>query len=127
MITAAGRMLMTLGRGILRQTKHLSPYKSTTVTKDIIKKKGNKKLKSIGTGFTGIKNSAAGTIKTKQEFTPIARYANRGLKKIGVSATNRAKTIAGYNTGYKHVRRNKKRYASAVAGAAAWDMMSDDS
>jgi hypothetical protein len=123
MITAAGRMLMTFGRGMLRQTKHLSPYKSTTVSKVI----GKGKKAKTETTFGGIKNTAAKTMKTKQEFTPLGRYANKGMEKVGISATTRAKTIAGYNTGYKHVRRNKKRYASAVAGAAAWDMMSDDS
>jgi hypothetical protein len=123
MITAAGKMLMTFGRGMLRQTKHLSPYKSTTVSKVI----GKGKKARTETTFGGIKNTAAKTMKTKQEFTPLGRYANKGMEKVGISATTRAKTIAGYNTGYKHVRRNKKRYASAVAGAAAWDMMSDDS
>jgi hypothetical protein len=123
MITAAGKMLMTFGRGMLRQTKHLSPYKSTTVSKVI----GKGKKAKTETTFGGIKNTAAKTMKTKQEFTPLGRYANKGMEKVGISATTRAKTIAGYNTGYKHVRRNKKRYASAVAGAAAWDMMSDDS
>jgi|TARA_R110001606_G_scaffold125938_1_gene259615 hypothetical protein len=123
MISAAGKMLMTFGRGMLRQTKHLSPYKSTTVSKVI----GKGKKAKTETTFGGIKNTAAKTMKTKQEFTPLGRYANKGMEKVGISATTRAKTIAGYNTGYKHVRRNKKRYASAVAGAAAWDMMSDDS
>jgi len=123
MITAAGKMLMTFGRGMLRQTKHLSPYKSTTVSKVI----GKGKKARTETTFGGIKNTAAKTMKTKQEFTPLGRYANKGMEKVGISATNRARTITGYNTGYKHVRRNKKRYASAVAGAAAWDMMSDDS
>jgi hypothetical protein len=123
MITAAGRMLMTFGRGMLRQTKHLSPYKSTTVSKKI----GKGKKARTETTFTGIKERAAKTMKTKQEFTPLGSYANKGMEKVGISATNRTRALAGYNTGYKHIRRNKKRYASAVAGAAAWDMMSDDS
>ena len=123
MITAAGRMLMTFGRGMLRQTKHLSPYKSTTVSKVI----GKGKKARTQTTFTGINERAAKTMKTKQEFTSLGKYANKGMEKVGISATNRTRALAGYNTGYKHVRRNKKRYASAVAGAAAWDMMSDDS
>ena len=123
MITAAGRMLMTLGRGMLRQTKHLSPYKSTTVSKVI----GKGKKARTQTTFTGINERAAKTMKTKQEFTPLGKYANKGMEKVSISATNRTRALAGYNTGYKHVRRNKKRYASAVVGAAAWDMMSDDS
>ena len=125
MITAAGRMLMTFGKGILRQTKHLSPYKSTTtVTGKGLKDKTGKFRK---TSFGMSKNPHSKTMKTNQGFTTLGSYANKGMEKVGISATNRAKTIAGYNTGYKHIRRNKKRYASAVAGAAAWDMMSDDS
>ena len=93
MITAAGKMLMTLGRGMLRQTKHLSPYKST---------------------------------KGKKGFSALGKYTNKGMQKVGFSATNRAKTIAGLNTGFKHVRKHKKRYGSAVAGAAVWDIMDND-
>ena len=47
MITAAGKMLWQFGRGAVRQTKHLSPFTTKRVTKDVIKKG----KKSIGTGF----------------------------------------------------------------------------
>jgi hypothetical protein len=119
MITAAGKMLMTFGRGMLRQTKHLSPYKSTTVSKKI----GKGKTARTETTFGGIKERQAKTMKTKQEFTTLGRYANKGMEKVGISATNRTRAIAGYNTGYKHLRRNKKRYAAGVAGAAIWDFL----
>ena len=118
MITAAGKMLMTFGRGILRQTKHLSPYKSTTTVTG--------KGKKTKTSFTAINERAAKTMKTKQEFTTLGRYANKGMEKIGIGGTKRAQAIGGYNTAYKHIRRNKKRYAAALGGAAAWDLMSDD-
>jgi hypothetical protein len=121
MITAAGKMLMTFGRGMLRQTKHLSPYKSTTtVTGKGLKDKTGKFRK---TSFTAINERAAKTMKTKQEFTTLGRYANKGMEKVGIGATKRAQVIAGYNTGYKHLRRNKKRYAAGVAGAAIWDFL----
>ena len=122
MITAAGRMLMTFGRGMLRQTKHLSPYKTSVTTKVI----GTGKKATTQSSFMGIKNTAAKTMKTKQDFSGLGKYSNKGLKKIGVSATKRNQIVSGYNTGYKHLSRNKKRYASALGGAAAWDMMSDD-
>ena len=121
MITAAGRMLMQFGRGALRQTKRLSPYKSTL--EKGVKSKFRKKK---GTAFTGIKGRAAKTIKTKQELTAIGSGINRSLKGLGVSATKRRQALYGYQSGYKHLAKHKKLYGAGVTGAAAWDILDRD-
>jgi len=118
MIPGAIRMLSYLTRGALRQTKRLSPYKSTV-------EKGVKSTfrKKKGTGFTGIKERSSKTMKTKQELTAIGSGINRGLKAFGASAGTRRKALTGYNLGYKHVRKHKKLYGAGVAGATAWDFL----
>ena len=128
MAYAAGAMALMryLTKGALRQTKLLSPYKSSKVYADGVKVKKGKKLKNIKTGFVGIKDKTSKTMKTKQELTMIGSGINRGLKSVGVSARNRSKALAGYNTGYKHLRKNKKLYGSAVAGGVAFDIFDDD-
>ena len=120
MAYAAGAMALMryLTKGALRQTKRLSPYKSTTtVTGKGLKDKTGKFRK---TSFMGIKDKTSKTMKTKQELTAIGSGINKGLKTVGVSARNRSKALAGYNTGYKHLRKNKKLYGSAVAGGVAF-------
>ena len=128
MAYAAGAMALMryLTKGALRQTKLLSPYKSSKVYADGVKVKKGKKLKNIKTGFEASKDKHSKTMKTKQEFTMIGSGINKGLKGLGFSATNRSKAIAGYNTGYKHLRKNKKLYGSAVAGGVAFDIFDDD-
>jgi len=118
MITAAGRMLMKFGRGALRQTKRLSPYKSS-LDKGVKSKFRKKK----GTAFTGIKSRSAKTMKTQEELTTIGSGINKGMKKLGFSATKRRQALYGYNRGYKHLARNKKLYGAGVTGAAAWDFL----
>ena len=114
----AARLLWTMTKGALRQTKRLSPYKSTL-------EKGVKSTfrKKKGTGFTGIKGRAAKTMKTKQELTAVGSGINRSLKVLGASASTRSKALYGYQRGYKHVAKHKKLYGAGVAGAAAWDFL----
>ena len=120
MAYAAGAMALMryLTKGALRQTKRLSPYKST------VEKVG--KGKKTNSKFVGIKDKTSKTMKTKQELTMIGSGINRGLKSVGVSARNRSKALAGYNTGYKHVKKNKKLYGAGIAGGVAFDIFDDD-
>ena len=130
MITAAARILWKFGRGAVRQTKHLSPFTTKSVTKDVIKKG----KKSIGTGFaTNVGKS--GKRRFTQEVRPWAKaivgkqgaIAKTG-KFFGVKDTSkiRGKTLYGYARGYKHVRKHKNLYGSGVAGAAIWDIADND-
>jgi len=114
----AARLLWVMTKGALRQTKRLSPYKSTL-------EKGVKSTfrKKKGTGFTGIKGRAAKTIKTKKELTAVGSGINRSLKVLGASAKTRSSALSGYNLAYKHARKHKKLYGSGVAGAAIWDFL----
>ena len=120
MAYAAGAMALMryLTKGALRQTKRLSPYKST------LEKVG--KGKKTTSKFVGIKDKTSKTMKTKQELTMIGSGINKGLKTVGVSARNRSKALAGYNTGYKHLRKNKKLYGAGIAGGVAFDIFDDD-
>ena len=111
MITAAGRMLWQFGKGALRQTKHLSPFKRS---KPIIFKKGTAILKKGPSKVGG------------KELRPWASglIGQKGLlKKAGLSATKRRQALYGYQRGYKHLAKHKKLYGSGVAGAAAWDFL----
>jgi len=126
MAYAAGAMALMryLTKGALRQTKRLSPYKSTTtVTGKGLKDRTGKFRK---TSIMGIKDKTSKTMKTKQELTAIGSGINKGLKTVGVSARNRSKALAGYNTGYKHLRKNKKLYGAGIAGGVAFDIFDDD-
>ena len=118
MATGAMALLKAMTAGALRQTKRLSPYKSTVV------KKG--KGKGAKTTFTGRKDKYSKTMKTKQELTPIGFGIVKGLEKVGVSAANRTKALERYQKGYKHVRKNKKLYGSAIAGGVTFDIFDDD-
>ena len=130
MITAAGKMLWQFGRGAVRQTKHLSPFTTKSVTKDVIKKG----KKSIGTGF-GTHVGKSGKRRFTQETRPWAKaivgkegaIAKTG-KFFGVKDTSkiRGNTLYGYARGYKHVRKHKNLYGSGVAGAAIWDIADND-
>lgn len=116
--TGAMALLKAMTAGALRQTKRLSPYKSTVV------KKG--KGKGAQTSFTGSKNKYTKTIDTKKELTMIGSGINKGLKSVGVSATNRGKALERYQKGYRHLRKNKKLYGAAVAGGVTFDIFDDD-
>tara|TARA_Y100001951_G_scaffold98751_1_gene99916 strand:+ start:464 stop:802 length:339 start_codon:yes stop_codon:yes gene_type:complete len=106
MITAAGRMLMKFGRGALRQTKHLSPWKRAT-------KSANKKV--VATQKIGGK-----------ELRPWSKkvFGNKGwLRSAGLSATKTRQGLYGYSRATKHVAKHKKLYGAGVTGAAAWDFL----
>ena len=126
----AARLLYTMTRGALRQTKHLSPFTTKSVTKDVIKVKKGKSLKSIGTGF-GTKKVGKGR-KFEQVLRPWAKsivgkegaIAKTG-KFFGAKDTTKIRGITtyGYARGYKHLKKHKKLYGSGVAGAAVWDFL----
>ena len=130
MITAAARILWQFGRGAVRQTKHLSPFTTKRVTKDVIKKG----KKSIGTGF-GTHVGKSGKRRFTQELRPWAKsivgkegaIAKTG-KFFGVKDTSkiRGMTTYGYTKGYKHVRKHKNLYGAGVGGAALWDIADKD-
>ena len=128
----AARLLWTMTRGALRQTKHLSPFTTKSVTKDVIKVKKGKSLKSIGTGF-GTHVGKSGKRKFTQELRP---WAQRIVGKEGVIAkvgggAKKTKKLRGiathqYARGYKHLRKHKNIYGAGLGGAVLWDMMDDD-
>ena len=116
MITAAGRMLWQFGKGALRQTKHLSPWKSQTA----IKGKGLKD--KVGK----FKKTSFAMGKGSKELRPWAQKTLSGMKKVGFSKGARTKTLYGYTRGTKHIAKHKKLYGSGIAGAAIWDVMDRD-
>tara|TARA_R100000306_G_C4257192_1_gene83445 strand:- start:116 stop:487 length:372 start_codon:yes stop_codon:yes gene_type:complete len=122
MLTAAGRMLWLFGKKALKQTKRLSPYKSSTYKQTF----GKGKKQVVNTRFMGIKDKTSGTIKTAHELRPWASLTTRGLRKAGLSATKTRQALTGYNIGYKHVRKHKKLYGAGAAGAVLWDIADRD-
>ena len=114
MITAAGRMLWQFGKGALRQTKHLSPFKRS---KPIIFKKGTAILKKGPSKVGG---------KELRPWTSGLIGQKGLLKKAGLSATKRRQALYGYERGYKHLAKHKKLYGAGAGGAVLWDMMDDD-
>ena len=121
MAIAAGAMalLRTMTRGALRQTKHLSPWKSKfSYSGKGVKDKAGKFRK---TSFTMKKGLTSGG-----QLRPWAQTTLSGMKKVGFSKEARAKTLYGYSKATKHIAKNKKLYGSAVGGAAAWDIMDSD-
>ena len=130
MITAAAKILWKFGRGAVRQTKHLSPFTTKSVTKDVIKKG----KKSIGTGF-GTHVGKSGKRRFTQELRPWAKsivgkegaIAKTG-KFFGAKDTKkiRGMTTYGYTRSYKHLRKHKDKYGLAAGGAMAWDIIDND-
>ena len=110
----AARLLWTMTKGALRQTKRLSPFKrSKPKRREGIFKKGGYTGKTIkGPSFVGGK-----------KLRPWAQTTLSGMKKVGFSKGARAKTLYGYSKGTKHIAKHKKLYGSGVAGAAAWDFL----
>ena len=98
----AARLLSSMTRGALRQTKHLSPWKS--------------KLHHSGKGFISAGERGG-------ELRPWAQTTLSGMKKVGFSEGARTKTLYGYTRGTKHIAKHKKLYGAGVAGAAAWDFL----
>jgi len=123
MAIAAGAMalLRTMTRGALRQTKHLSPWKS----KLSYSSKGNPLKDKTGknrlTSFTMKKGITSGG-----QLRPWAQTTLSGMKKVGFSKGARTKALYGYSRGTKHIAKHKKLYGSAIGGAAAWDILDRD-
>jgi len=119
---AAGAMalLRVMTRGALRQTKHLSPFKSKKfVTGKGIKDKTGKFVK---TSFSGGKKSTvlrpwAQSIVGKEGLISKVGGGARKTKKLRGIATHQ------YARGYKHLRKHKNIYGAGVAGAAVWDFL----
>ena len=99
----AARLLYSMTRGALRQTKHLQPWKRST-----------------GKTIKGPSQVGGKTLR------PWAQSTLKGMKKVGFSKGAREKTLYGYSRAHKHVARHKKLYGSGVAGAAAWDVLDSD-
>ena len=119
---AAGAMalLRVMTRGALRQTKHLSPFKSKTfVTGKGIKDKTGKFVK---TSFSGGKELRpwAQSIVGKTGLISKVGGGSRKTKKLRGIATHQ------YARGYKHLRKHKNVYGAGAGGAVLWDMMDDD-
>ena len=116
---AAGamRLLASMTRGALRQTKHLSPYKSKLIHsgKGITDKTGKFKKTSFSMG----KGS-------NKELRPWAQTTLSGMKKVGFSQGAREKTLYGYQRGYKHLKKHKKLYGAGVGGAVVHDIFDKD-
>ena len=112
----AARLLWVMTKGALRQTKHLSPWKSKLhhSGKGLADKTGKFKK----TKFTIKKGITSGG-----ELRPWAQTTLSGMKKVGFSKGARAKTLYGYSKGTKHIAKHKKLYGSGVAGAAIWDFL----
>ena len=117
--TGAMALLRVMTRGALRQTKHLSPWKSKLhhTGKGLADKTG--KFKE--TRFTMKKGITSGG-----ELRPWAQTTLSGMKKVGFSKGARTKALYGYSRGTKHIAKHKKLYGSALGGAAAWDILDRD-
>ena len=117
--TGAMALLRVMTRGALRQTKHLSPWKSKLhhTGKGLADKTGKFKK----TRFTMKKGITSGG-----ELRPWAQTTLSGMKKVGFSKGARTKALYGYSRGTKHIAKHKKLYGSALGGAAAWDILDRD-
>ena len=118
----AARLLYSMTRGALRQTKRLSAFKST-----ITPKTASKWTKKKGTAFGMHKEKgvlSAGVYGG--QLRPWASAATKGLRKAGLSATKTRQALYGYQRGYKHLKKHKKLYGAGVTGAAAWDILDSD-
>ena len=106
----AARLLYSMTRGALRQTKRLSPWKRSAPFNTVKIAPGVKVPSKVG-GKT---------------LRPWAQSTLSGMKKVGFSKGAREKTLYGYSRAHKHVARHKKLYGSGVAGAAIWDIADSD-
>ena len=116
----AARLLSTMTRGALRQTKRLSPWKSKLhhSGKGLADKTGKFKKTSFGTGKE--LRPWAQSIVGKEGI--IAKFGGgaKKTKKIRGIATHQ------YTRGYKHLRKHKNIYGAGVGGAALWDIVDRD-
>ena len=107
----AARLIASMTRGALRQTKHLSPWKRRTGASGAEKK---------------LYKSTAANVVGKKTLRPWAQTTLKGMKKVGFSKGARTKTLYGYSKAHKHVAKDKKLYGAGVTGAAAWDILDND-
>ena len=120
----AARLLYTMTKGALRQTKHLSPFKrSKPKIKEGIFKKGGYTGKTIkGPSYVGGKELRpwAQSIVGKEGLISKVGGGARKTKKLRGIATHQ------YARGYKHLKKHKNIYGAGAGGAVLWDMMDDD-
>ena len=106
----AARLLYSMTRGALRQTKRLSAFKRSAPFNTVKIAPGVKVPSKVG-GKT---------------LRPWASKTLKGMEKVGISATKRRQALYSYQRGYKHLKKHKKLYGSGVAGAAIWDIADSD-
>ena len=114
----AARLLWTMTRGALRQTKRLSPWKSKLhhSGKGLADKTGKFKKTSFGTGKE-LRPWAQSIVGKEGAIAKTGKFFGaKDTKKIRGIATHQ------YARGYKHLRKHKKLYGAGVAGAAIWDI-----
>ena len=109
---AAGamRLLASMTKGTLRQTKRLSPFKRSA-------------------GFNTVKVAPGVKVPSKvggKTLRPFAQTTLSGMKKVGFSKGARDKTLYGYNRGYKRLAKHKKLYGAGVGGAVVHDIFDKD-
>ena len=123
----AARLLWTMTRGALRQTKHLSPYKLTkgkkTATRFKTMKKGPKAGQVVSRKVTSVKKELRPWLS---KFAGGSKKNESILGKFGVSKKNRAKVIDRYAASHRHLKKHKNIYGAGLGGAVAWDIMDDD-
>jgi len=120
----AARLLWTMTKGALRQTKRLSPFKrSKPKIREGIFKKGGYTGKTIkGPSFVGGKELRPWAQSIVGKEGVIAKFGG------GAKKTKKLRGIAThqYARGYKHLRKHKKLYGAGLGGAAAWDILDND-
>ena len=116
----AARLISMMTKGALRQTKHLSPFKSKLhhSGKGVADKTGKFKKTRFSTGKE--LRPWAQSIVGKEGV--IAKFGG------GAKKTKKLRGIAThqYARGYKHLRKHKKLYGAGLGGAAAWDILDND-
>ena len=117
----AARLLYAMTRGALRQTKHLSPFKSK-LHLPLVGKKGIKAGKFKKTRFSTGKELRPWAQSIVGKEGVIAKFGGgaKKTKKIRGIATHQ------YTRGYKHLRKHKNIYGAGVGGAALWDIADRD-
>jgi len=120
----AARLLWTMTKGALRQTKRLSPFKrSKPKIREGIFKKGGYTGKTIkGPSFVGGKELRPWAQSIVGKEGVIAKFGG------GAKKTKKLRGIAThqYARGYKHLRKHKKLYGAGLGGAAIWDILDND-
>ena len=114
----AARLLWTMTRGALRQTKHLSPFKRT---KGKFFKKGTAIVEK-GPSKIGGKTLRpwAQSVVGKKGFIATVGGGAKKTKKLRGIVTHQ------YGRGYKHLAKHKNIYGAGLGGAAAWDILDKD-